>query len=63
VAYKASGVVTGVRVLDSDNDPECEEWNGRVVSIDEADDIPVLGHPNCVRALSPVVSTEIEGAA
>lgn len=52
-AYLASGVVTAIRVLDSDADSTCQSWNGRVVPITDAATIPMLGHPNCVRALAP----------
>lgn len=55
VAYRASGVVVGVLVFDGDQDPACAEWSGKVVPIDDAHTIPPLGHPNCVRALGPMV--------
>lgn len=57
-AYIASGVVSAIKVLDSDADPICSQWNGRVVGIDQAGMIPLLGHPNCVRALAPVVASQ-----
>lgn len=43
-----------VDVTDGDSDPECEEANGAVWSIDDALANP-LEHPNCVRAFAPHV--------
>jgi hypothetical protein len=45
--------VTKVRALDSDNDPECEERNGTVYTLEEAADVEA--HPNCVLAWEPIV--------
>lgn len=62
--YEASGVVLGIRVLDSDADPICAAVNGRVLKLSEARSIPLLGHPNCVRAMAPVIdASELRGAA
>jgi len=49
--YRAAGV-TQVRVYDGD-DVICAEWDGRVVSLEEAEGSP-LGHPNCRRTWSPI---------
>jgi hypothetical protein len=57
-SYRASGVVVGVRVHDSDADSVCAAWNGRTVAINQTGTVPMLGHPNCVRALAPVVSAD-----
>lgn len=57
-SYQASGVVVGIRVLDSDADPLCQSWNGRVLPISQSSSIPMLGHPNCVRALAPIVDAQ-----
>lgn len=53
-AYKAGGV-THVTVLDGDDDEPCASANGATWTLEEAEQNP-LGHPNCVRAFSPVVS-------
>lgn len=57
--YRASERVEYVEVLDGEgcgwaehDDPD--EANGKVVTLDEADEQPI-SHPNCVRAFSPVV--------
>lgn len=55
LSYEDAGV-SKVELLDSDNDPECAERNGKVVTLDEARDI--TPHPNCVLALIPVVDRE-----
>jgi len=52
-AYRAGGV-THVDVLDGDDDAECAAANGSRWTLEEAEANP-LGHPNCVRAFSPVV--------
>jgi hypothetical protein len=52
LAYDDAGV-TKVRALDSDNDPECEERNGTVYTLEEAADVEA--HPNCVLAWEPIV--------
>lgn len=51
-SYRASGVVVGYLVLDGDSDEECAAINGRTFPL--SDPPPPLGHPNCVRSLSPV---------
>jgi HK97 family phage portal protein len=51
-SYRASGVVVGIQVLDSDADEVCAALNGQVFPL--SDPPPMLGHPNCVRTLSPV---------
>jgi SPP1 gp7 family putative phage head morphogenesis protein len=53
-AYEASGVVTAVKVLDGDYDPECSAANGQTWTFDQAREQPIA-HPRCTRALSPVV--------
>lgn len=52
MSYREAGVER-VEILDSDNDPECAERNGKIVSIEEATEIDP--HPNCVIAFAPVV--------
>lgn len=52
-AYRA-GDVTHVDVLDGDDDEPCASANGSRWTLEEAEANP-LGHPNCVRAFSPVV--------
>lgn len=53
-AYRASGVVTTVTVLDGADDGPCADANGSVWTLDEAAKRP-LEHPRCVRAFSPIV--------
>lgn len=55
-AYRTAGI-THVDVLDGDDDEICAAANGSRWTLDEAEANP-LGHPNCVRAFSPVVETE-----
>lgn len=52
-AYRAGGL-THVDVLDGDDDEPCASANGSRWTLEEAETNP-LGHPNCVRAFSPVV--------
>lgn len=52
-AYRAGGV-THVDVLDGDDDEVCAAANGARWTLDEAEANP-LGHPNCVRAFSPIL--------
>jgi HK97 family phage portal protein len=52
-SYMASGVVTGVTVLDGDFDAACAAMNGRTFTLDQAP--PTLEHPQCTRAFSPIV--------
>jgi hypothetical protein len=56
--YKTSGVVEGVLVFDSENDPACKEWAGRKIPISEVDTVPLLGHPRCIRAFGALVDME-----
>ena len=49
--YRDAGV-TFVRVIDGDLDDNCASWNGRTVTLDEAEGAP-LGHPNCRRTWVP----------
>lgn len=62
-AYRASGVVVGVRVLDGqDYDEACRAMHGRTFPLDK---VPAaLEHTRCRRAFAPIVDVdEIEGAA
>ena len=52
-SYRGSGVVVGVRVLDSDYDAGCSAMNGRTFPLNQPP--PLLEHPNCVRALAPIL--------
>jgi len=52
-AYRTAGV-THVSVLDGEDDEACAAANGQIWTLDEAEASP-LGHPNCVRAFSPLV--------
>lgn len=52
-AYKAGGI-THVTVLDGEDDEPCASANGATWTLAEAEANP-LGHPNCVRAFSPIV--------
>ena len=64
VAFRASGLVVGVQVLDGHDDEPCASLNGRRLTLEQAERLPPLGHPNCTRALSPIVDTdEMAGAA
>ena len=54
--FAASDVVTGVTVLDGEEDDVCAEANGTELTMDDFADYPRLGHPNCVRAFSPTVA-------
>lgn len=53
IASYATAKVEKVEILDSDNDPECSERNGKIVSLEEA--LAIEPHPNCVIAFSPIV--------
>jgi len=55
-SYRTAGV-REVDVLDGDDDPICAAANGARWTLEEAEANP-LGHPNCVRAFSPVVESE-----
>ena len=52
LAYGDAGI-SEVEALDSDNDPECSERNGRIYTLEEAAE--VQAHPNCQLAWAPVV--------
>lgn len=54
--YRASGVVTAVRVHDGDFDEQCAAMNGRVFPLNQPP--PALQHPNCTRALAPVLDAQ-----
>lgn len=54
-AYRDSGVVDRVEVLDGTGDAECAEANGQIWTLEQAAANPIA-HPNCVRAFAPVVS-------
>ena len=49
--YRSAGIHT-VRVVDGDGDENCAPWNGRIVTLEEAEGSP-LGHPNCTRTWIP----------
>lgn len=51
-AYRESGVVLGVRVMDGDADAACAAMNGRVFRLDQPP--AALQHPNCTRAFAPL---------
>jgi hypothetical protein len=53
-AYRTAGL-THVDVLDGDDDEPCASANGSRWTLDEAAANP-LGHPNCVRAFTPILS-------
>jgi len=53
-SYRESGIVTGVLVHDGEDDEPCRSANGSTWTLEQAQAEP-LGHPNCVRAFSPVV--------
>ena len=54
-AYRASGVVVGVRVHDGDFDASCSEMDGRVFPLGQ--EPAALQHPNCVRAFAPLTDS------
>jgi HK97 family phage portal protein len=56
ISYQASGVVSSVQVMDGDYDAACAAMNGRTFPLNQPP--PVLQHPNCTRALIPVLSQE-----
>lgn len=62
-SYKASGVVTGIRILDGDFDDACAARNGTVLTLDQAAGAPRLLHPNCTAAWAPIVSDEAQASA
>ena len=61
--YRAADSVTDVQVFDAqagDTDEECEQINGRIFSLDDAQAVPMLAHPNCTRSFAPVVGAPVE---
>lgn len=55
VSFTASKVVAGVEVTDGDEfDDVCAQMNGRRFTMTEASAVPLLAHPNCTRAFSPI---------
>lgn len=55
-AYKESGALDGVLVIDAQlgpTDADCEFVNGQVLTFEEADELEPLDHPNCTRILLP----------
>ena len=60
-AYKESGVVQKVYVMDGEDDAGCADANGSTWDLDYADDNP-LEHPRCVRAFAPIVDVAEEAA-
>lgn len=55
LSFQASGVVDGVLITDGDEwDEPCAQLNGRTFTLIEAHSIPLLEHPNCTRAFSPI---------
>jgi hypothetical protein len=61
-AYKDSGVVSQVQVMDGDDDPECADADGQTWDLDQAQAEP-LQHPNCVRAFAPIVDVAADQEA
>lgn len=55
VSYRTSGVVVGVEIFDQEGDAECVGWNGRRLTLDEAERTPLLVHVNCTQARAPIV--------
>lgn len=51
-AWRATGTEF-VHVFDGDSDAECQEADGQIWTVDEADANPT-SHPNCVRSFAPV---------
>lgn len=59
--YDASPAVNGVLIYDGTGDPICAPYAGRRMSLADARDVPLLGHPACRRALAPLLDYH-EGA-
>jgi hypothetical protein len=55
LAYRQSGRVQQVEVMDGIGDPICAAANGSIWDLDYAESMP-LGHPACRRALVPIVT-------
>jgi len=53
--YDASPAVDGVLIYDGTGDPICAPYAGRRVSLTEARDVPLLGHPACRRSFAPLI--------
>ena len=60
-SYRASSVVTAVKVWDGDYDSACAAINGKVFPLNSPP--ATLQHPNCRRAFSPVVADSQEAIA
>jgi HK97 family phage portal protein len=53
-SYDVAGVER-VRITDgTDHDEACAELNGQIMTLAEAEQVPPLEHPNCVRAFHPL---------
>lgn len=59
--YDASPAVNGVLIYDGIGDLICAEYAGQRMSIADAQDVPLLGHPACRRSFAPLVDYH-EGA-
>jgi len=58
-AYKEAEGLDGILVFDAqlgDTDQECEDLNGQVVSVEEAEVLATTEHPNGTRSFAPVFS-------
>jgi len=56
--YREAETVSSVQVFDAqlgDTDAGCQALNGRIFTLEEAQKIPLLDHPNCTRSFAPVV--------
>ncbi|MFI5270020.1 MAG: phage minor head protein, partial [Chloroflexota bacterium] len=62
LAYRESGVVSQVQVMDGDDDEDCAAANGATWDLDEAEANPTE-HPNCTRAFSPIVDVAADQEA
>lgn len=62
LAYRQSGVVSQVQVMDGDDDDDCAAANGQTWDLDEAEANPTQ-HPNCTRAFAPIVDVAADQEA
>lgn len=62
LAYRQSGVVSQVQVMDGDDDEDCAAANGQTWSLEDAEANPTQ-HPNCTRAFAPIVDVASDQAA
>ena len=62
-SYRASGVVSAVRILDGDYDAACAARDGTVLTLDQAASAPRLLHPNCTAAWAPITSDDARASA